>query len=1013
MVKLASLILFVFGFCLSQAQFNYYETDKLRLISYDFGHEYILKHAGRCFHNALAFHEQLFDYTPTQKINVLIQDFGDYGNAGATGVPNNSISMGLSPFSYAFETNPAGERVFSMMNHELVHVVALDATSKGDRFWQKVFLGKVEPTNDHPISMIYSYLTNPRRYSPRWYHEGIASYLETWMAGGIGLAQGSYDEMVFRSKVLEDAHIYSAQGLESEGVTTDFQGRTNSYLYGTRFMGYMAYREGPDKLVEWVKRGDGSKASFVNQFKHVYDQNIGDSWNDWIDWENKWQTKNINKISNHPVTEVRRISAKALGSVSYPHYDSRSDNVYIAVNYPGTVPHIAALDLKSGKLSKLTDVKGPALFYVSSVTYDPDSNVIYYTSDNDAWRDLNAYDVSRDKSVVLQKDFRTGDLTFDRTDKSIWGIKHLNGISTIVRVPRDNPALPNAGPYGTWKQMYTLDYGQDIYDIDMSPDGKWLSAAVSDLNGIQSLILYDVDSLKAGKVVIDSLVPDLEVSSAQGFRFTDDGKALYGTSYYSGVSNIYKYELETRDVYPITNVVNGLFRPIKFRDDSLFAFEYTSDGFEPVFLKDERADTVSAIDYLGTLTVSEFPDIIEGWEQSIPSSSEVPIDSMILYEGEYKPSKLTKVNYGYPIVVAYKNRIGLGYKINIADPFKFRELTMSLAYTPNTWNNGITRDLYPDSLVDLEDKELIHFSLEARKGKWNLNLGYNEASFYDLFGPTQSSRKGLRANIGFRHNFIYDPPINLVYNAGLGGYYGLDQSPDFQQIQLSGFDGNFYLNLSNSLTYSNVRGSLGGVDGEKGVTATAWISLVESAGKFYPRAIGMFDFGIPLPGKHFSFWGRTAVGSAFSDKFNPFTRFGFAAFGNNYVDFQSARRYRNPFSFPGVSYTAGRSIIAKNFGKVLGEFVFPPIRFKKFGGYRFFANWIQPMVFGSYLGTRDVGFEGDSYYEQFANAGIQIDLRLVTFSFLPSTISFGYANAWDLDSGRRFNEWMISLQLLR
>ena len=74
----------------------------------------------------MEFHKKLFDYTPSEKITVLIQDFGDYGNGGATAIPVNAISMGLAPFSYAFETSPAGERVFSMMNHELVHVVALD-----------------------------------------------------------------------------------------------------------------------------------------------------------------------------------------------------------------------------------------------------------------------------------------------------------------------------------------------------------------------------------------------------------------------------------------------------------------------------------------------------------------------------------------------------------------------------------------------------------------------------------------------------------------------------------------------------------------------------------------------------------------------------------------------------------------------------------------------------------------------------------------------------------------------
>ena len=130
-------ILFLFVLSSPQiiAQLNMIETEEMSLVTYDFGHQYILPHAGRCFHSALDFHKKLFDYTPTEKITVLIQDFGDYGTAGATAVPRNAISMGLSPFSYTFETSPAGERVFSMMNHELVHVVALDNAAKSDIFY--------------------------------------------------------------------------------------------------------------------------------------------------------------------------------------------------------------------------------------------------------------------------------------------------------------------------------------------------------------------------------------------------------------------------------------------------------------------------------------------------------------------------------------------------------------------------------------------------------------------------------------------------------------------------------------------------------------------------------------------------------------------------------------------------------------------------------------------------------------------------------------------------------------
>ena len=55
------------------------------------------------------------------------------------------------------------------------------------------------------------------------------------MGGGLGRAQGGYDEMVFRAMVRDDAHFYDPLGLASRGVQVDFQVGANAYLYGTRF----------------------------------------------------------------------------------------------------------------------------------------------------------------------------------------------------------------------------------------------------------------------------------------------------------------------------------------------------------------------------------------------------------------------------------------------------------------------------------------------------------------------------------------------------------------------------------------------------------------------------------------------------------------------------------------------------------------------------------------------------------------------------------------------------------
>ena len=43
----------------------------------------------------------------------------------------------------------------------------------------------------------------------------------------------------------------------------------------------------------------------------------------------------------------------------------------------------------------------------------------------------------------------------NRADKSIWGIRHLNGIATLVRIPP---------PYKQWDRVHSFAYGTVLYD---------------------------------------------------------------------------------------------------------------------------------------------------------------------------------------------------------------------------------------------------------------------------------------------------------------------------------------------------------------------------------------------------------------------------------------------------------------------------------------------------------------------------------------------------------------------
>ena len=73
---------------------------------------------------------------------MLLTDFADSGNAGAGAVPRNFLGVQIAPLSFAFETMPANERMNTIMNHELVHVVTMDQAAGTDRFFRTAFSGQ-------------------------------------------------------------------------------------------------------------------------------------------------------------------------------------------------------------------------------------------------------------------------------------------------------------------------------------------------------------------------------------------------------------------------------------------------------------------------------------------------------------------------------------------------------------------------------------------------------------------------------------------------------------------------------------------------------------------------------------------------------------------------------------------------------------------------------------------------------------------------------------------------------
>ncbi|MCH8874079.1 hypothetical protein IH824_15135, partial [candidate division KSB1 bacterium] len=666
--------------------------------------------------------------------------------------------------------------------------------------------------------------------------------------------------------------------------------------------------------------------------------------------------------------------------------DSTNGKLYAAVRYPGQVAHIAAIDINTGAMTKICEIKGPALYSATSLAYDPFQKLLFYTTDNNRWRDLNVVDIKTGKSKRLMKDVRTGDLAFNRVDKSIWGVRHYNGFSTLVRIPE---------PYKEWNQIYSFPYGQDIFDIDISPDGSMVTAAHVDISGRQKLIKMNVAELMKGETNYEVLF-DFENNLPESFAFSHDGRYLYGSSYYSGVSNIYRYDFQREDMNILSNCESGFFRPVPVSDDSLVVMRYTGEGFTPVMIANDTLENVSAINFLGNEIVKKHP-IVKDWLLGPPSA--INIDSLTISTGQYNTFANIGLTSAYPIVEGYKDFAAFGMRLDFADLLFISGFDITTSYSPDS---------------DLPSNERLHLGLNLHHWNWQFNATYNGAAFYDLFGPTKTSRKGYSLGLEYNKNLIYDKPKTLDFNITVTGYGDLDRLPDFQNVAAT-FDK--LLSFRAGLDYEYVRKSLGAVDEEKGVRLqlNAPANYVNS--KFIPAFHGDLDYGIALPINHSSVWLRASSGIAFGDSDDPFANFFFGGFGNNYVDYLTEKRYREYYSFPGVDIN---EFGGKNFAKLMLELNLPPIRFRRVGFTSFYFRWARLALFSSAIRTNLDGDKASDPAPQFGakrtffNFGSQLDFRIVMFSRLKSTLSFGFAAA--VEEGQSINdantEFMVSFKIL-
>src|SRR5262249_47505960 len=317
----------------------------------------------------------------------------------------------------------------------------------------------------------------------------------------------------------------------------------------------------------------------------------------------------------------------------------------------------------------------PAAYAVTSLAFDAQSGTLFYTTNNNNYRNLMTLDTRTGKAHMLLEGARIGDIVYNRADRSLWGLRLTRGLVQLVRIPY---------PYDKWEKLYTFPAGERAFNLDLSADGELASLSVSGpASGLGTATLRQVRIIPTAALREGNAKPlhafNQGGATPEGFVFSADGRYLYGSSYFTGVSNIYRYEIATEQLAAISNAAVGFFRPLPLDDSHLIVLRYSAKGFVPTLIEPKPTEDLSAVTFLGTQVAEKYPEVTT-WTAAAPAS--IDEKPLILHEGLYRRTHVSLESL-IPVIEGYKDSVALGGSARFSDPIGLDSLEINTSYSPD------------------------------------------------------------------------------------------------------------------------------------------------------------------------------------------------------------------------------------------------------------------------------------------------------------------------------------------
>jgi hypothetical protein len=537
--------------------------------------------------------------SPIELTDIVLTDQTDSANGSATALPYNAIRLNVTAPDDMSPLGDVDDWYLELVTHEYTHILHTNHI-RGIPALVNRILGRT---------------LAPNQVQPRWLLEGLAVFEESTRTTG-GRLRSSMWNMFMRADVLEN----NVAPIDVFSNTPRRWPQGNIwYLYGSFFMKWIAETYGEQAIramiddYGWQIIPFGVNRSIRRATGRTYEQ----LYVAWIDSLKRTFQAQVSEIEARGVREGFRVTHTG-NTVEHPRWvpasawpDHAGDLVYY-VDDGHTSPGYWALPLKrdlDGRIVGSRERDRDLVIRMSGVgglSFMPDGAAVFSTPE--IHNNLFLFDdlselPARQKSgtgyegrrIRWTDGWRALDPAVSPEGRRVAFTVNHRGTTSLM--------LADVGPSGTRADAHSLSGVRTLVPSEpfdqaftprWSPDGRHIAYSSWKRGGYRDVRIVDASDGSFVEVTHDRAVDGDPV-------YSPDGRTLFFHSDRTGVTNIYAYDLATRRLRQVTNVIDGAYQPEPSPDGKWLAYVgYTHDGYDVFVIALDESQWLDALPYEDT-----------------------------------------------------------------------------------------------------------------------------------------------------------------------------------------------------------------------------------------------------------------------------------------------------------------------------------------------------------------------------------------------------------------------------